>query len=419
MTTWLVMIVMILIIASGLYFGLQPLIRALARIPFRWTFNPANTFAIVVTEKNTVNNSVTGGNIKNVLHAIPGKQLVKPGKNEMEWRFENGEDPTHQNFLFQKLGVQDMGSVFYKLRTNVDKRERYARDTDKPDTGLQTIAKKMETEHVYFSGEMQLTIKGVDTADRVALTMKVNLVFERTYPVRSVLRLADTPAFLESEVEEIVNNETSIRPVTAYYGGQVPNPADPAGNHDPTTKENRVALAKAIDDDDDFKKQVLNDLGLTITAVTLHDVDAEQKYKDLLAKRFEALKEAEATTIRVEAAADNTVKTAEAENKAQMLLNAADADRVARVFRPMARNNRTVAIAYADAYRNNQTVRVYAPGRDTMLPLTYEEGGDHPRASPSVSPCPVASTPAPAPEPPPTPPKESKRNRSKGKKRKA
>ncbi len=350
----------ILLIATLLSFSLRAGVRALARIPFRWTFNPANTFAIVVTEDNKDSEGTKGsGNIVDLLHAIPGRVLDRRSSNHMNWCLKKGIEPDHQNFLYRKLGVQDMGSVFYTLRTNVDKRLRYARKEPKAGEHteeLHTVTKTSDTRHVFFTGEMTVKIIESDTKDRIGLDFEIDFIFERKFPVRSILRVADAPAFLTSLVENIVNNKTTTKPVTAYYGGKY-------------TEKHRKELALEIDENEALKKKVLDEIGLDITAVSIRNVTVDAKYKDLLAKKLQAEKDAEAETIKVDAAAKNKITTADAEMQAKMKINTADEDRVRRVIKPLAENDRTVAVRVAEAYEHNETVTTFAPGAGIMLPL--------------------------------------------------
>src|SRR5260221_14435130 len=101
-----------------------------------------------------------------VSHAIPGRTVVARAADPMKWYFKSGTDPDHETYLYRRLGVQDMGSIFYKLRLDVDKRERYARDSEKPQEGMKTTTKIRETEHVFFTGEQEITVKQADTKNR-------------------------------------------------------------------------------------------------------------------------------------------------------------------------------------------------------------------------------------------------------------
>ncbi len=357
MFTGLGLAILALALTGGLYFGSSFAIRALARIPWRWTFINLQTFGIVVTEDDrTPAGDRGGGNVVDLLHAVPGKVLVKTDPDPMEWYFERGADPEHDNFLFRKLGVQDMGSIFYTLRTNVDKHARYARPTDVPTGELQTVTKVNESRMTFYSFELTVTIKDSDTKDRIPIQFEIDFVCERIYPLKSVVRVADAPALLTSFVSNIVNNETSTQEVTLYYGGD-------------ETKKAREKLCHTIASDSEFQEKVRKELGLDITSVSIRSVDVDAKYKAMLAKKVEAEKEAEAKTIEVVAAARNTVTKAKAAAEAKMLDNEAEANRVNTVLLPLAQNERTVALRFAEAYEKNTNVTTFAPGAHTIFPL--------------------------------------------------
>lgn len=357
------MLIELLLIAALtviLYYGWSFAIRALARRPFRWTFNPANTFALVVTEEDKSGSGMQGGgNIVKILHAVPGHILVKDGADPMNHYLEKlkeGIDPDHDNLLFQKLGVQDMGSIFFTLRTNIDKRARFSRETDRPTEELHTVTKVYKTQHVFFTGDMTVKVEKADTKDKIWLDFEIDFVFERKYPARSVVRVADAPALLTSFVENIVNNETVSRPVTDFYGGD-------------EAKKKREELAKLIDEDSVFKEMVRRELGLDITSVSIRSVEVDPAYRELFAKKTKAEKEAEALSITVNNAAKNTVTTAEAEKLAKILRNDAEADHIARVVVPTATNELAVRVREAEAYENNETVTTFAPGKETFVPI--------------------------------------------------
>jgi regulator of protease activity HflC (stomatin/prohibitin superfamily) len=353
-------LIAIAVVTTLLYYSWSFAIRALARIPFRWTFNPANTFALVVTEEDESGSGMKGGgNIVKILHAVPGHRLIDKDPNPMNHfleKIEEGKDPSHDNFLFQKLGVQDMGSVFFTLRTNMDKRARFTRETDKPTEELHTVTKVNKTQHVFFTGEMTVTIKEADTADKIYLDFEIDFVFERKFPARSVLRVADAPALLTSFVENIVNNQTVSRPVADFYGGE-------------DAKANREELARLIDNEG-LKELVERELGLDITSVSIRSVEIDPAYRALFAKKTEAEKNAEALSITVKNAAENTVTTAEADKQAKILRNDAEADHIARVTVPTASSELSVRVREAEAYENNNTVTTFAPGKESFVPIS-------------------------------------------------
>lgn len=344
------------ILAVVFFIGSALIIRALARKPFYWAFTPANTFALVVTEEDRSGDGMSGGgNVVDAIHAVPGKILDKSEPDQMKWEFMDGEDPEH-GFLFRTLGVQSMGSIFYTTRVNLDKRLRFTREEkigDKKEAEvrattreeLHVITKINKTRNVFFTGELTVVIKEADTADKLGLNFEIDFIFARRFPIRSVLRLADSAAFLTSLVEKVVNNTTVSKPAEAYIGGK-------------DSKRNRSRLISIIESDQDFRQKILNEIGLEITAVSLRDVSMLDDQRRLLQQKITAEKTAEARVI-----------TAGGERDAQIARNTGDADRIARVIIPAARDERTVAVRKAEAYENNKTVTAYAPGTGVMLPL--------------------------------------------------
>ncbi|MDP2642173.1 MAG: hypothetical protein Q8P21_02695, partial [bacterium] len=297
-----------------------------------------------------------------VLHAVPGKILDKRNPDQMKWEFKIGEDTNH-GFLFRTLGVQSMGSIFYTTRVNLERRPRFAREEKVKDTEavevrettkeeLHVVTKVIKTRNVMYTGELAVEIKAADTADRLGLNFQIDFIFARRFPVRSVLRLADSAAFLISMVEKIVNNTTVSKPAEAYIGG-------------PDAQRNRRRLIEIIEKDRELSRKILKEIGLDITAVSLRDVSMPEGQQELLQKRIEAEKTAEASVI-----------TAKGERDAQIARNAGDADRVRRVIVPAAQNERTVAVRQAEGYEKNKTVTTLVIGSNAspVVPV----GGNKP-----------------------------------------
>ncbi len=263
-----------LLIATVILVGGGFFIKWLGRIPFYWKSTPANTFCIIVTDEDESGDGMKGGGpIVTALHAVRGHRLDKTHIDPMNWEFiANEEDPEHDSFLFRRLGVQSMGSIYYTARLNVDNRMRFAREKkteDEKKSGEvkttatempKTVTKVIHTHNVFYSGELAIPIKEADTSDKLGLDVELVFTFRRRYPVRSVLRLADASTFLLNLVEEIVNNLTVSKPSGEYIGGD-------------ETRENREKLVKAVEESDvDFKKKTLDEIGFDIEKVTLRDV---------------------------------------------------------------------------------------------------------------------------------------------------
>jgi len=380
-----IVILVILVLGTLFFLGSGFGIRALARVPFRWTFTPENTFCAVVTDeeagekkpgdKKSGDDTTRGGNIVKALHGVTGKRLDKSSPDRMNWIFVNDEeDPAHDALLYRTFGVQDMGSIFHTTRLNIDRRMRFAREDDKPEQELHALTKARKVRNVFYTGELTVVVKESDTVDKLGVNFEIDFAFARRYPIRSILKLADSAAFLTSLVENIVNSATVGLPAGAFIGGEGTATSQ-------STKANRDQLILDIQGNlkstDDISKKVLEVIGIDITAVSLRSVSMTPAHRALLEKEVTARKVAEAEMIRVRNEAAQVLIKARAQKKADMLDNDADADRVERVTKPAAENDRTVAVRFAETLEKNETLThiTYAPGaKNTVIPV----GGDTP-----------------------------------------
>lgn len=349
------------------YFAPGWVLRTLARKPFRYTFTPENTFCAVVTEEELGDNGSErdtnhGGNLVKVLHGITGKSIDMSKSSPMDWEVVDVPDLAHDAFLYRIYGIQDMGSIWHTTRLNTDRRMRFARDDGKPDQELHTLTKARKTRHVFYTGELTVVIKEADTEDKLGVNFEIDFAFARRYPIRSILKLADSAAFLTSLVENAVNSATVGLPAGAFIGGVGTGTTQ-------STLDNRKDLVEHIEGNRDLSQKILDVIGLDITSVSLRSVSMTEKHRALLELEVQARKTAEAQMIAVRNQAEQAVITAEADKKAKMLRNDADADRIERVVKPAAENELTVAVKVAEAYENNKTVTTYAPGAGTMVPL--------------------------------------------------
>jgi regulator of protease activity HflC (stomatin/prohibitin superfamily) len=352
--------ILILVLATGLFLAPQFAIRALARIPFYWAFNPGNTFNIIVTEEDeSGSGSEGGGNIVDSRHAVGGARLNKNDPNYMNWEIIEGEeDPEHNTWLFWKLGVQPMGSIFYTTRVNIDRRLRFTREKEEDE--LHNVNKIRETRNVFYTGELTVVVKEADTADKLGVNFEIDFTFKRQFPVRSVLKLADSAAFLTSSVEKIVNSETVELPAEAYIGGKGTDATEGSRQH-------REDLVRAIKDNHEFKQEILDAIGFNITAVSLRDVSMTPAHRRLLEMKVEAEKLKEKKIIDAQGDREKMIIAAQGEKEAGILINDKDADRVERVIKPTAETERTTAVRWAEAYEKNSTVQTYAPGKDVIV----------------------------------------------------
>jgi hypothetical protein len=278
----LVKILLSLLLGTGIFYTPGLTIRALARIPLYWTFVPAHTFVIVVTEEDNSGSGMKGsGNAVDVLHSIAGHYIDKSASDLMDWEVKKGVDPEHDTFLFRRFGVQSMGSVYHTLRYNTDKRLRYAREGPVGPDGkpqvvvsehLHTVTKAYHTHAVYYQGELTVSIKEADTSDKLGVNFEIDFTFERQFPYRSVLRLADSAAFVTSLVEQIVNNHTVTLKAEAYIGGK-------------GTKANREKLVKAIMNNSRLKKRILTETGINVREVSLRLVTMTEGHRKLIEQK--------------------------------------------------------------------------------------------------------------------------------------
>lgn len=359
-------ILLIFVVAAILFaiFTIVPavILRWLARIPFYWTFTPENTFSIpVADEDDSGDGSKGGGSVRGFLHGISGRVLDRNDTTDvMEWELQKGDEPGHNTLLFRNLGIQSLGNIFWSLRLNTDERLRFTREkTGKVKTGsegdesrettdgeMHVVDKSNKTKHVFFSGELTVVIKEADTLDGLGIHFEIDFVFERQFPVKSVLRLANSAAFLTSMVERIVNEHTVNLPAEAYVGGiDIEAGAENRYN----IQEERQRLAAAIESNADFSAKVLEEIGLNITAANIREVTMEENERKLLKQRVEARKAAEAKVI-----------TAKGDRDAQKALNEGVAHRLETVIKPSAETPE-IALNFrtdreASAYENNETL---------------------------------------------------------------
>jgi hypothetical protein len=344
------------IVAVALFLGPALFIRAMARKkrPFYWLFVPANTVALIVSEDNETGEARDGGgSLIDALHDVPGKWLDKHHPDPMKWRVRDlnaGEvDPDHAGIIFSQLGVQKMG-LFRTVRTNLDKRIRFSRERESDDS-LHNMAKDKLAKFVYYSGELTIHIEDSDTADGLGVILDFDIIFERIFPVRSVLRIADAPAFLTSNVEEIANAITAKYESRVYFQG-----------HDVAARKKE--LADAVEKNRQLLGETVHELGLLIKKVNLRSVGMKPEHRELLERKVQAETAAEAALITAKNDRDQMIARAEGESTAKKLNNEADADRVQRVIIPTAREPRAVALRFAEALENNEHLTSIAIGGD-------------------------------------------------------
>ena len=328
------------VLALAVFFGLAVLLRAMAsrENPTFVTFVPAQMHALVTTKSNKVTDATRGGgNVVNVIHAIPGRRLDKSPVDPMDWHYRDGRDGKEsRGLLYYLLGIQFIWPFRY-LRLNDVRTFRFGRKDEESKYSI--MAKSQQTRYVFFSGQHDVQVESAETIGILKINLLFNLIYEETYPVRVRLRTADPYAVLTMMVTRLVISKV--------------------GGTDPKLLIAEEARQQGLTDAIQAIAPVVEEqLGIRVKKVTLADVafDSETQRLLELEKKTEIENRAK-------------VAIAEADRDAQVARNTGDADRVARVFIPAARDERTVAVRVAEAYENNETVTTFAPGANTMIPL--------------------------------------------------
>jgi hypothetical protein len=316
------------------------LLRMLARFEFYWIVAPANTFAVVVTdekdaadadpdEKNAEGikkDDIGGGSVITVLHAIDGRVIAKKKQDSdeedpdsMNWKFEEGEE--QRDVLFELLGIQRKG-LYWKLRKNRIHRLRYKPNDSRDE--------KIVVKFIHFTGDERIIVDGVETTGNLRLRFEFNFIYERRYPIRSVLRISDSYAYLTSMTQESVIRIAGTKKPEDYMGGE----------NSAKAKEELVGFLL-----NELRKPVLDELGIYIHKIALHVVSADANTVKYLEMEEKARREAKAAIIEAEGA-----------KQVKMLSNEAEADYVERVIKEMANTPGADRIRAAIAYENNETV---------------------------------------------------------------
>jgi len=228
---------------------------------------------------------------------------------------------------------------------------RWGRKDDENEYSMQ--AKSQQTRYVFFSGQHDIDVEGIETVSIFKINLRFNIIYEEKFPVRTRLRTADPYAVLSMMINRVVISEV---------GGT--NPKTLIENKGDEQKE----LAKKIEA---ISSDVEEQIGITIKKVTLADVDFDEDTKILLERRSKAEIDAEANLITAVNEGAQEVARAEGDKKAKILRNEGDAHRVEFVIKPLAENDRTVRVAGFDAYRDNETMTtlVTGSGAAPVIPL--------------------------------------------------
>ncbi len=349
-----------------------------------WFFIPGGMYAILVSKENVSTDiDKGGGGIVDVEHEVPGKVLNKKSHNFYDWKFEDGKE--NRGLLHFLYGVHWKGP-FRDLRLNIDKSFRFGLESKKSDDtgeleekdgkekrkskqkvadqeGYHVFPQVIQSEYVFFSGQQAVEVNAAETKGAFALDIKYNIIWERIYPVRAILRVADSNATLSEMSEAKTIALTGTHDPDYYLSG---------------TKEAKAELVKEVKD---ISTAAEEQLGLCITSVTLFSIDPDKKEVGLralleLAKKTEleqaarlkvATASKQAAITEAEGIAESIRLLAEANKTRGTLENDVSADRVQRVTLAIAREPGAAAIRAAEAYENNKTVTTFAPGNSGGL----------------------------------------------------
>jgi hypothetical protein len=341
------LILVSLLIAAAMVLGYALILRGWAsrEEPFFAAIVPANCSALVSKKPNTrkatgevvsVNND--GGDISDVIHAVPGRKINKSDHDPMNWYYEKGEES--RGFFFHLFGIQIIWPFRY-LRIMDVKTFRYGRRAGEKE--YHVMDKSEHTRFPHFSGQHDIFMPHLETivgkAGTAVLRIEIllNLLFEEIYPVRVHLKLADPYAVLTMMV---------TRRVMAVIGEK--DPRDIVSNKDDIHDTILAAVERLSD-------EVESHIGIRITKATFGGIGFDPETTLLIEKEGVAIIEANALR-----------RKAEGERDAKKLRNEGDIHRIQNVIIPAAETEERSRVFRSDreasAYENNATVTTYAPG---------------------------------------------------------
>lgn len=341
------------IVAAAIFVGVAVLLRRIGgqESPTFVVVQPANSTAVVLNKANTEDESGQvqndGGDIVGLIHTAPGKRLNRSSHDPMDWKLEKGRE--RRGILFF-IGIQFIWFFRY-LRLSDIRTFRWGRKDDQTVYGM--MAKNLHTRFPHFSGQHDMQIEHVETSKALRVDLRLNLLYEETYPVRVRYRTADPYAVMTEMVRRIV---------ISILGGTDPKKLI----NDKNLQKKLADRIMAISAND-----VEERLGITITKVTLADIDFDEATRLLIEKEARAEIDAEAALITAKNEAAQAIARADGEMQARMKINSADADRLKRVTIPAAETPDRTAVFIADrraaAYERNAHVTTYVEGGATPV----------------------------------------------------
>lgn len=345
-----------LTVSTTLFLLLVLLLRKVAsqENPTLAVIAPAQMHAYVTTKNEPLTTTAKGGGggqIVDVIHAIPGRRLNKSHRDPMEWHYEKKKQI--RGIFYHLFGIQFIW-LFRYLRLNSVRTFRYGRKSGEKEYHM--MSEDSVTRFVHFSGQHDMLIEHAETKEMLKVDLRLNILFEETYPVKVRLRTADPYAVMTMMVRRVL-----IRIL---------------GGVDPKKLISDEKLQKKLAEDVmKFSGKIVEDhLGITITRVTLDDVHFDTDTTELLERESRARLEAEANLITAKNDAEQEIARAEGRKKAQILDNDADEDGIKRVVKRAAADNKIAdlyaKIRMAEAIEKNTTITTWAPGgAQPVIPL--------------------------------------------------
>lgn len=312
-------------------FGLLLLLQWMGGQGILFAIPPANMYGIVVMRGDTSQVKQEGGGVVDVVHAVPGKMIVKPSHDQMRWHFRSGEET--RDLLFRTLGVVWLGP-FKTLRENVVRSFRYGREQG--EEHYRVMSKDDDNARwVHYSSQQDIDMKDVETKDSLAVNFKMNIIQEDKYPVRARLVVADSNAVMTLIIIKEVLETTGTIELKKIISGK----AD--------TKETIANSAFVI------AGKIRQRVGKIIKSVDIYDVSMNEKTRALMELEKTTEKQMHAEVQKSEQ------RVIIAANDAKASKKASDAEKYhnEKVILPLAQaGENAVRAREAEAYERNKTV---------------------------------------------------------------
>jgi regulator of protease activity HflC (stomatin/prohibitin superfamily) len=371
-----------LVVGIFVYFSVGIIVRTLAHFEIIWCVIPATTVAEVLSKRNSEYKKVggaskataaSGGDVVNILHAVPGHKLVKPSSDYMEWSIEKGFELRGLFYYLYKVQYKGIWWSLAQVRIREFRKaiddEEAATAKDGAMAGLyRVLIKDYVTKFPYFSREHAVAVTSAETKAGFPLDALLILKYKVRKPSKARLSVADSNAVLASFAIQAFKGLVAVEDTDFYlYGGT-------------DRKQALVDEIKAI-----LNGQAYEAIGLEVTDVILDDIDVDAETRALLelkrknelegdAKITEAEKGALASAAAAEGQKKSAILISEGTFEAKMNTNKGEADYNKTVLIPMSENDQRVAVFRAVAYRDNAHITTYAPGdRNAILPLIKSE----------------------------------------------